>query len=296
MKKITYILLMAIPLFVFNSCSKNVNETKDINYVSFEKPSYNFNVMPDTTMKYDINFYTTQISGSDRTFNIAVDDQSTSDPISYSVPTSVTVPANSNHGVLEVGLLDKNISASGNTLILKFANKDGLFTGHSTTININEFCPLINNPGDFAGTWSGNDAFDFGVPENVSMTVNGDSLIVTGLSSYMIQYWWGETITSGGSCSMKVTDNSEVFIPRQFIYTTLYNGASSSYDIKGSGTWKNCGATPTLHIVYDIYYAGETTGIGAAYNGAAFVADLTLGGPIAPPIKKGTILNVKKIK
>jgi hypothetical protein len=280
MKKITYILLMALPLFVFNSCSKNVNETKDINYVSFEKLSYNFNVMPDTTMKYNINFYTTQISGSDRTFNIAVDDQSTSDPTSYSVPTSVTVPANSNHGVLAIGLLDKNISASGNTLILKFAQKDGLFTGHSTAISINEFCPLNNNPGDFAGTWSAN---DFGYTENVTMTVNGDSLTVSGLSVGMITDWWGETITSGGTFSMKVTDNSEVFIPRQFMYTTLYNGAPSSYDIKGSGTWKNCG-TPTIEITYDVYYAGDATGIGADYNGAPFTATLTLGGPIVNKI------------
>jgi hypothetical protein len=248
-------------------------------------------------MKYNINFYSSKTSSSERIFKISVvDSLSTSDPSSYTIPSTVKIPANSNHGVLTVSLLDKNVSPSGNTLVLKFAKTDGLFTGQDISLIINEFCPLANNPGDFAGTWSGNDAFNFGVPENVSMAVNGDSLTVTGLSFYMIQYWWGETITSGGSFSMKVNDDGTVTIPRQFIYTTLYQGAPSRYDIKGKGTWKNCGTSPTLHIVYDIYYAGDQTGIGADYNGAAFVANLTLGGPIAPAIEKGAMLKVKRYK
>lgn len=280
MKKITYILLIAISLFVFNSCSKQVEGTKAINYVTFEKPSYNFNVMPDTTMMYNINFYTTQISGSNRTFDVTVDSLSTSDSTSYTLPATVTVPANTNHGVLTIGLLDKNISSSGNKLILEFAKKDGLFTGQSIVININEFCPLINNPGDFAGAWSG---YDDGYPESVTMTVNGDSLTVSGLSFQMITNWWGETITSGGTFSMKVTDDSKVIIPRQYIYTTLYQGSSSTYEIKGSGTWKNCGS-PTLSLTYDIYYTGDAKGIGASYAGAPFTANLTLGGPIVNSI------------
>ncbi|MBN2615908.1 MAG: hypothetical protein JXR71_09460 [Bacteroidales bacterium] len=292
MKKITYILLLAIAVFALNSCSKDIPGTSDINYVTFEKSAYQYNVQPDSTFLKDINIYTTQVSSSDRTFGVTVNAASDLDAGSYSVPATITVPANTNKGVLTISLKDQNISPNGSTLILDMTPQAGLFIGKSqVTITVNEFCPLQNNPGDFAGTWTGTDAYY--VTNNVQMTVQSSSLLVDGLNVGWITDAWGESIVSGGSILMTVNNDGTIVIPRQYIFTTLYSGANYDYEIKGTGTWKNCG-TPSMVLTYDIYYAGDATGLGGYYYGTPFVADLTLGS--APVIKSAPQLPPMKHK
>ena len=290
MKKLTYILLIALSLFVLNSCSKQVEGTDALNYVTFAQPSsYDFSVMPDTTMKYNINLYTTQITGSDRTIDITVDTFYTGDTLtppdksSYIVPKAVKVPANSNKGVLTLSLLDKNISVKGNTLVIGIAKKAGLYTGHPIQINIQEFCPMDNFPDGLVGKWTGTDAF-YSANDVEIVVKAGDTLTVSGLSVGFMTKWWGENIVSGGSFSMIVNADGTVTIPRQYIYTTDYK--SSVYEIKGAGKWHNCGATPTLSLIYDIYYKGDAKGLAATYSPKYLPtpylsAELTLGsGPI----------------
>lgn len=143
MKKITYLLLFTISLFVFNSCSEKVDGTEDINYVSFESTSYKFGVDLDGTNERDVKIYTTQVTGSDRTFTVEVDtDASTADPVSYVVPTTITVLKNVNVGILPVSISDINIGEEGKILVLKLGAKEGLFTGDDITLNISQVCPI----------------------------------------------------------------------------------------------------------------------------------------------------------
>lgn len=81
--------------------------------------------------------YTTHKSGSARTFEIVVDAASTADPTAYTVPASVTVPANSNVGTFTVESGAVNI---GKNIILKFAVNESTFVGTSMRINIYEEC------------------------------------------------------------------------------------------------------------------------------------------------------------
>jgi hypothetical protein len=143
MKKITFLLLMTMSLFVFNSCGDDVEGTQDINYVSFESTAYSFGVELNGTSARDIKVYTTQVTSSDRTFNVAVDlTKSTADPASYTVPASVTIPANSNVGLLTVSISDLNIGEAGKKLVLAFEPTDGLLTGSAITLNVKQVCPL----------------------------------------------------------------------------------------------------------------------------------------------------------
>ncbi len=142
MKKITYLLLITI-LFVFNSCTEKVNGTLDLNYVAFERATFPFGVDLNGTNARDIKVYTTQTTGSDRAFSIAVNETgTTADAAAYVVPASVTVPANSNVGTFSVSVSDVNIGETGKALVLKFGATAGLFTGKDIKLNIAQVCPL----------------------------------------------------------------------------------------------------------------------------------------------------------
>ncbi|MEN8193845.1 MAG: hypothetical protein ABFS12_13570 [Bacteroidota bacterium] len=140
MKKIAFLLLITIPFIVFNSCE---DDDETIDYVTFESSSYNFGVELNGTTTNDIKIYTTKTSGVDRTFNINVSaDLSSADPASYDIPSSVTVPANSNIGIIPVTISDLNIGEEGETLVLEIEPTDGLFIGERITLNIKQVCPL----------------------------------------------------------------------------------------------------------------------------------------------------------
>ncbi len=145
---------------------------------------------------------------------------------------------------------------------------------------ISEFCALVNGLNDMVGAWSGTDAWY----ESIVTTVVEDEthLAVNGLSVGLMEDWWGEEVIEGGTISMTVNlEDGTVDIPRQYIYTTDWEGDPYDYEIEGAGTWVNCGPSPKLLIQYDIYYPGEDMGLAATYSPAYLptpymTADITL--------------------
>jgi len=142
MKKITFLLLIAMSLFVFNSCDEEgALETKDLNYISFQTGNL-FPVDIDGVSEHIINVYATNMSSSERTYLISVDiDLSTADPTYYTVPETVTIPANSNVGELAVSIADVNIGVAGKVLVLKFDPATGLNTGADIQLSVIQSCP-----------------------------------------------------------------------------------------------------------------------------------------------------------
>lgn len=132
---------MFIAVFTFNSCTDEV-DPQDTNYITFEAESFNFGVDIGSSNTNDINVYTSTVSSTERTLNLAViASATTADPASYTVPTSVTIPANSNVGTLTVTISDLNISSAGETLTLGFEAETGLYTSNNMTINVRQVCP-----------------------------------------------------------------------------------------------------------------------------------------------------------
>lgn len=140
MKKITLLLFACIAMISLNSCEDNVTPT-GVNYVTFEAATFAFGVDIGSSNTRDIKIYTANISGSDRTFTVnVVAGGTTADPASYTVPTTVTVPANSNVGTVSVSVSDINIGA-GQTLELAIEAAPGLFAGPNIVLNISQVCP-----------------------------------------------------------------------------------------------------------------------------------------------------------
>lgn len=134
-------------------------------------------------------------------------------------------------------------------------------------VTVKKYCPLTNGVAGLVGTWSGTDGQgDYTYPSIISSAVNGTSLSLTGVGVGFINDFWGEAVIAGGTINITINVDGTLTIPRQFLFTTEYEGAPYDYEIKGSGTWDNCGSSPKLLFDYDIYYAGDATGLAAQYK------------------------------
>ncbi|MCC7521244.1 MAG: hypothetical protein IT220_06380 [Flavobacteriaceae bacterium] len=141
MKKIFYFLALTFSLVLFNSCEEDSAELK---YVSFESGTYKFGVNLDASSTREIKVYATKKMDSDRTFAIRVNTTATTaDPTSYVVPTTVTIPADSNMGSFNVTISDVNLDAGDvKDLVIEFVGDEEYYNGNSITLKVSELCPL----------------------------------------------------------------------------------------------------------------------------------------------------------
>ncbi|WP_282031557.1 hypothetical protein [Winogradskyella eximia] len=138
MKKV--FLLVMIFALAFVSCEEEDIETA--NRVSFENETVKV-LVPRDAVDFEriVKVYTTSTSSSDRSFEIYVnEDESTLSSAEYSIPTSVTVPANSNVGEFVLTVSDVSLSFVEQTLVVELlAADDSIYTG-SAVLNVTERC------------------------------------------------------------------------------------------------------------------------------------------------------------
>ncbi len=266
MKRIAFLTLIIFSVFAFNSCKEqNQTPVTDINYVSFEANMPAIIVEKGSSADMEVHVYTSQVSGSDRTFNVeVVPDATTANAESYSVPATVTVPANSNDGTLTVGATDNNLGEAPVTLVLRIVSSDGLFTGNTADLTIQKFCPVDIN--DFVGIYSGDTEGGWG-PTQVVTSLDGDgNLQITGIGVSFLTGYWGEVITSMATLPVKVDMETGNFTIDQAPYiTTTYNGdVQPVYNLKATGNLNACTGTMTLE--YD--FIQEGVGSYVAYFGS----------------------------
>jgi len=232
------------------------------------------------------------------TVNLTVDPSTTIAADMYTLSaTSITIPAGSTSGSVTLTTVAENMPV-GQTLKLVLTLSAGEHNspnaaGTKLTYNLKriEFCPLVNGVADMVGSWSGDDAY---YPSIITTVVEGTTLKAAGFGVGFINDFWGEAVIAGGTCLITVTGNGFVDIPRQYLFTTTYGGSPYRYEIKGSGKWTNCGASPTMLITYDIYYEGEADGLAKQYAGYLggipyLTADITLSS------KKSAHVTVNKL-
>lgn len=143
MKKIYHLLLgLVLATFTFLSCENSLDLEK-FSYVTFESTTYNFGVDIGGSNTRGIKIYTTDVTNSNRTFTVnVVSAGTTADPASYVIPPSVTVPAGSNEGTIEVTVSDINVSSSGETIELSFSDEAGLFSSQNMILNVSQICTM----------------------------------------------------------------------------------------------------------------------------------------------------------
>jgi hypothetical protein len=254
MKKITYFLLLTMLVFVFNSCTKEPKFTENINYVSFEPKTPTIIVEKSGSTDAKVNIYTTQTTGADRTFAVEVIPSSTTvNASAYSLPATVTVPANSNNGILTVTVSDNNLSNAPVTLGIKVTSSADFFIGNAASLKIQKHCQL--NINEFVGTYVGNTPKDGPTQVVTSLDANG-KLQITGIAVGWMEGYWGEVITSMATLPMVVDPATGNFTIALAPYmTTTYNGvAQDGYSLSATGILNACEGK--MYLYYNLVQAG----------------------------------------
>lgn len=140
LNKITVFFSVLLATVFMASCSDD-DKLASPNYVSFGSS----NVMRFELLEGQLNasktieVYTSNTSNVDRTFQVVVNTAGTTATASqYTVPTSVTVPANSRKGELVV---TSGVAAAGKKLSLDIVAEAGLSVGKTLLINFVQVCP-----------------------------------------------------------------------------------------------------------------------------------------------------------
>jgi hypothetical protein len=246
MKRIAFLTLLILSVFGFNSCKDQIAGTEFINYASFEKKTATVVLEKNGTEDLVVKVYTTKITDADRTINIVIlIDDSSADPAAYNVPSSVTIPANSNEGEFTISLSDVNISADGETVVVKLVGDNNLFTGDKFTVNLLVYCPL--NIDDFLGDYIITEA-GYG---DYATTITKDPDVanriwITNFWDYTndLVYYDFDPVTGSVTC------------PAQDVLM----GDGEVYNVIGSGTYNACNGT------FHVEYQGDVSGTVHDFN------------------------------
>ncbi|MGB0878949.1 MAG: hypothetical protein ACPGTO_00095 [Polaribacter sp.] len=139
MKKIK-LLLIAFSVFALQSCEDLV-EAPQTPYATFNVNSDDFGVEIGTQETKEYTVYTANVTNTERTITVSVvANETDADPASYTVPTTLTIPAGSNSATLPVTVQDINLDED-KKLVIKLEQTENLFTGEKLTLNISQLCP-----------------------------------------------------------------------------------------------------------------------------------------------------------
>lgn len=301
MKKVFKILFLLIAAVVFTpSCDKEVgfnaitsdpdeNATYFVQFINASK-SYETSVTDAGTLVEVEKPISVVIMGLPQdeavTANLTVDPATTLASNMYTLSSNtITIPAGKTSGSVTFKTIAANMPVDVPLKLVLTLNAgehnspSATATKLTYTVKRFAFCPL-NGLADLVGTWTGEDAY-YGT--GFTTSIDNGKIKVEGMGEAFIEDWWGEQVVAGGSFLMTINGNGTVDIPRQYIFTTVYQGDNYDYEVKGTGKWENCGANPRLIITYDIYYPGDADGLAKTYAGYLdnipyLTADVTLTG------------------
>ncbi|WP_299114253.1 hypothetical protein [uncultured Winogradskyella sp.] len=143
---------LVLSMAIFTSCDSDIEadvpSVSDYNFISFEDDNVVFELNQDGSSTQTITVYNSRRSSSARTYNLQVlpagfsDDYGTDiSADAYSVPASVTIPANERSAQFDVTITDNGV-ASGQRLAIAFSNDTTAESPHPMNLNIVIVCPV----------------------------------------------------------------------------------------------------------------------------------------------------------
>lgn len=192
--KITRLTIVAMSFLMLFGCKEDLERA---DYITFSGTKYEISIQqPETSGSVQVVVYSTRVTGSDRTFTINVDPSSTADPAFYTVPSSVTIPANSNEGIINIETTDANL---GTSIVLNFENVEGLYEGGQTIVNIP--CPF--NIQSFVGTFAANEEGYCDGCYDVTVTYDAENNILVFYNLYETGGYTAATFDETGKVNFR---------------------------------------------------------------------------------------------
>ncbi|MUU78928.1 hypothetical protein [Winogradskyella endarachnes] len=139
MKKYYKYFAVLTALVLFN-CQEDL-ESDLSNFVGFEEGPVVYTVDNSSTLTLDVTVAASEVANSDRTYSIYVDEDNSDLLSSYSVPSTVTIPAGTNLGTVSVSVTDdENLGFVTQTLVLDFVDEADTDFGDPVTLEFTETC------------------------------------------------------------------------------------------------------------------------------------------------------------
>lgn len=253
MKKYLILFIATVSMSFAVGCSSDDNLEGGLNFVTFEADELGFGVQEAGTGSLEVTVFTGNVTGSDRTFAINVDESSTLNSETYTVPATVTIPGGSNESTFVVEGTDTNLPNSGGSLILNLENEEGLYTGDPLTINVSRICPFdpagsyIDTSGYFgaefpaeivagaaAGEYIVKDLFAEGV--DLNFTINEDNSITVPIQEAYVDATYGQASVEGGAGSKVSPCTGEVILVLEHTVSAGTFGEITELFTKGTGS------------------------------------------------------------
>ncbi|GAA4293422.1 hypothetical protein [Aestuariibaculum suncheonense] len=231
MKKIAHILLMLVTMASLQNC-EDTYLPPELNYITLDESSMNIVVNENSSLGTELKIYTSTNMKSDTTVELNITTTMASE--NYTVPTSVTIPANSNEATIPLTIADNSLSRSGETMSIAFDAPEGYYTGTSKVdLNISVLCPS-----DLAGSWT----YTSGNGKTVTITETGDgTYTVSADNAFTTSY------------SFNITDSCS-----NLIVTGGYLEDEFDIPVSGTGTVSEDKNTITLSYTVDGYFTDRS--------------------------------------
>lgn len=139
MNKIKLFSILFISAFVFSSCEDEV-EAPGTPFVAFESNLGDVTVAPGAPLTKTINVYSANTTGSDRSINLVVKDNSTIGSSSYNMPSSVTIPANASSASFDIVFVEDGLDIVQDQILAVAMESSELYTGEDISLNVAKGC------------------------------------------------------------------------------------------------------------------------------------------------------------
>lgn len=115
--------------------------------ISFSSGAYNLEIDKNDVGSLDVIVFSSARRDSDRTYNIEIiegEENTTADPSTYVLPSTVTIPANELKGTLTIEGIDNNVTVNPELLTIKLTGVDEASATYTTqaVISVYEVCPV----------------------------------------------------------------------------------------------------------------------------------------------------------
>ncbi|MDT0686182.1 hypothetical protein [Autumnicola psychrophila] len=226
MKKYLLIMAAVVSTSFFTGCETD-DEFTAPNYAALEMSPVDIKVELGGSTSYDVNVYTADVVGNDRTFDVVVRNSSTMSSAAYAVPATVTVPGGTNEGTFTVNVDDVDFRPNGESLILGIAREDGGFVGDDFQLNVSWSCdnPLVIDFvfDDYASeaTWDVTDAegdilLSGGGFADGAASATVERCLSDGDYTFTVYDSYGDGLSADGSVTLSFSGEDLVVIPGAF--------------------------------------------------------------------------------
>lgn len=139
MKKLKLFFTLCLSIVVLYSCKDEV-VAPGTSYASFEARISDVGVAAGSTVTKEVKVYTANITGADRTIDITIGGNTPA--TAYTAPSSVTIPAGTNEGVISITFNETGLSIiNENTFTISMTPTADISVGGSASFKVAQVCP-----------------------------------------------------------------------------------------------------------------------------------------------------------